>query len=113
MASLGEDRHPWHSSTATLCDRRDWAAAAIARVGSDTPTLLGRCDEWHVDIVKSPRENEMGEKGLTCSDGFEYEPIFGKEAQRCDVLTTDGFTNKPGFSSTSFCKTEVCRLAIS
>ena len=29
MASLREDRHPWHSSTATLCDRRDWAAAAL------------------------------------------------------------------------------------
>ena len=54
----------------------------------------GRCDEWHVDIVKSPRENEMGEKGLTCSDGFDYEPIFGKEAQQCVFLTTDGFANK-------------------
>ena len=34
MASLREDRHPWHSSTATLCDRRDWAAAAL-RVGGE------------------------------------------------------------------------------
>jgi hypothetical protein len=54
----------------------------------------GRRDEWHLDIGKSPRENEMGEKGLTCSDGFDYEPIFGKEAQQCVFLTTDGFANK-------------------
>ena len=55
---------------------------------------FGRIDEWHVDIGKSPCENEMGEKGLSCSDGFEYEPIFGKEAQQCVFLTTDGFANK-------------------
>jgi hypothetical protein len=54
----------------------------------------GRCDEWHVDIVKSLRENDMGEKGLSCFDGFDYEPILGKEAQQCVFLTTDGFANK-------------------
>jgi len=54
----------------------------------------GPCNEWHLDIGKSARENEMGEKGLTCSDGFDYEPIFGKEAQQCVFLTTDGFANK-------------------
>ena len=59
-----------------------------------SPICVGRIDEWHVDIVKSPRENEMGEKGLSCSDGFDYEPIFGKEAQQCVFLTTDGFANK-------------------
>ena len=58
------------------------------------PVAVGRIDEWHVDIGKSRRENEMGEKGLTCSDGFDYEPIFGKEAQQCIFLTTDGFANK-------------------
>jgi len=36
----------------------------------------------------------MGEKGLSCLDGFELQPIFGKEAQRCDFLTKDGFANK-------------------
>ena len=55
---------------------------------------FGHLAEWHVDIVKSPRENEMGEKGLSCSDGFDYEPIFGKEAQQCVFLTRDGFANK-------------------
>ena len=60
----------------------------------DAIRRLGRIDEWHVDIGKSPRENEMGEKGLSCSDGFDYEPIFGKEAQQCVFLTTDGFANK-------------------
>jgi hypothetical protein len=33
--------------------------------------FVGRIDEWHVDIRKSARENEMGEKGLSCSDGFD------------------------------------------
>ena len=56
--------------------------------------FFGRIGEWHVDIVKSPRVNEMGEKGLSCSDGFGYEPIFGKEAQQCVFLTRDGFANK-------------------
>jgi hypothetical protein len=35
----------------------------------------------------------MGEKGLSCSDGFDYEPIFGKEAQQCVFLTRDRFRN--------------------
>ena len=80
---------------------REWTFPqfnAVRRQGQtvrETQTRrLGRIDEWHVDIGKSPRENEMGEKGLSCSDGFDYEPIFGKEAQRCDFLTTDGFANK-------------------
>jgi hypothetical protein len=55
---------------------------------------FGLIDEWHLDIGKSLRENDMGEKGLTCFDGLDYEPIFGKEAQRCVFLTTDGFANK-------------------
>ena len=63
------------------------------RLATEVSTIR-RCDEWHVDIGKSRRENEMGEKGLTCSDGFDYEPIFGKEAQQCVFLTTDGFANK-------------------
>jgi hypothetical protein len=36
----------------------------------------------------------MGEKGLACLDGGEYEPIFDKVAQRCDFLTRDGIVNK-------------------
>jgi hypothetical protein len=55
---------------------------------------VGGCVEWHLDIGKSLIENEMGEKGLSCSDGFDYEPIFGKEAQQCVFLTMDGFANK-------------------
>ena len=61
---------------------------------TETLTCVGDAHEWHVDIGKSPLENEMGEKGLSCSDGFDYEPIFGKEAQQCVFLTTDGFANK-------------------
>jgi len=53
-----------------------------------------RCDEWHVEIGKCRCENEMGEKDLTCLDGVEQKPIFGKEAYRCDFLTRDGYANK-------------------
>src|SRR5688500_16998107 len=35
MASFREDCHPWHSSTATLCDRRDWAGAALLESVTD------------------------------------------------------------------------------
>jgi len=35
-------------------------------------TCFGHIDEWHVDIGKSLRENDMGEKGLPCLDGGEY-----------------------------------------
>jgi hypothetical protein len=41
---------------------------------------FGDTDEWHVEIDKSLAENEMGEKGLSCLDGVEQRPIFGKEA---------------------------------
>jgi hypothetical protein len=58
---------------------------------------VGRAHECRVDIDKPFRQNDMGEKGFTCLDGFEYEPIFGKEAQRCDFLTRDGIVNKSDF----------------
>jgi hypothetical protein len=52
----------------------------------------------------------MGEKGLSCLDGGDNEPIFGKEAQRCDFLTRDGFVNKCGLFGASFFKTKACPL---
>jgi hypothetical protein len=63
----------------------------------DAIEFRGGGHEWHVDIDKSVLQNDMGEKGLTCLDGFVYEPIFGKEAQRCDFLTRDGIVNKSDF----------------
>lgn len=53
-------------------------------------TRVGVSHEWHLDIRKSVDQNDIGEKGLTCLDGFDNEPIFGKEAQRCVFLPRAG-----------------------
>src|SRR5262245_33773321 len=74
--------------------------------------FLGRCDEWHVEINKSRRENEMGEKGLTCLDGVEQKPIFGKEAYGCNFLTKDVYGSKSDFSDANICRMTLCRSAI-
>ena len=39
-------------------------------------------------------ETDICKKGLSCADGFDTTPITGKEAQRCDILTKDGFGNR-------------------
>ena len=71
---------------------RSWHKNALLQLRPIDPILAQVVDSF--EGGKSPRENEMGEKGLSCSDGFDYEPIFGKEAQQCVFLTTDGFANK-------------------
>ena len=81
-------------SSSTRIPSSSLGKRSFFRVRPNPHRALGRCAEWHVDIGKSRRENEMGEKGLSCSDGFDYEPIFGKEAQQCVFLTRDGFANK-------------------
>ena len=54
----------------------------------------------------------MGEKGLTCLDGVEQRPIFGKEAYGCDFLTRDGCVSKPDFSDGNICRMAPCHSAI-
>jgi hypothetical protein len=55
---------------------------------------LGRIDEWHVDISKPLRENDMCKKGVTCVDGFDYEPIFGKRPNGASVIPRNRTTSE-------------------
>src|SRR6185369_6932239 len=66
-------------------------------------------DEWHLDFRKSLASADIGKKGLSCSDGVCDNPISGKEAQGCAILTKDGFGNKCNFCDVNSCRMEICR----
>ena len=70
---------------------------------------VGLIDEWHLDFRKSLASADIGKKGLSCSDGVCDNPISGKEAQGCAILTKDGFGNKCNFCDVNSCRTEICR----
>src|SRR5688500_3334818 len=84
----------------------------IAKTTGHAGKHSGGSVEWHEDINKYQAKNDIGEKGLTCLDGVEQRPIFGKEAYGCDFLTRDGCVSKSGFLGASICRTVPCPSVI-
>src|ERR1051325_59464 len=73
------------------------------------PICSGFIDEWHLVFRKSLASADIGKKGLSCSDGACDNPISGKEAQGCTILTKEGFGTKCNFCDVNSCRTEICR----